>query len=69
MFWSWGTTSWGDMAREQLAHQGWLAQPTPRPGTPLAELRPHLSARAINILDREGFTTVEQVAVLPDTTL
>ena len=63
-----GDSPLADLAREQLPQHGWRIRPMPQPGTPLIELRPHLSARTFNILAREGFTIVEQVAELPDRT-
>lgn len=64
-----GDSPLADLAREQLPLHGWLVRPRPGRATPLIELRPHLSSRTFNILAREGFTTVEQLAALPDRTL
>jgi hypothetical protein len=37
--------------------------------TPLVALRPPLAVRIVNCLERYGYRTVEQVAVLPDAAL
>lgn len=44
-------------------------QVVPGSATPLMTLRPLLPSRVLNCLAREGFTSVEQVAVLPDAAL
>ena len=49
--------------------QGWRLRPTAMPGTPVTALHPVLGNRIFNALAREGFTTVEEVAAVPDTAL
>jgi hypothetical protein len=48
---------------------GWRLRPTPIPGTPLSKLHPALGNRIFNALAREGFTSVEEVAAVPDIAL
>jgi hypothetical protein len=43
--------------------------PAPVPSRPLETLKGSLSSRILNMLLREGFTTVEQVAATPDEVL
>lgn len=57
-----------DVVASLLPRRGYRAKPLDS-STPLAALRPQLPARVYNMLSREGFTTVEQVAALSDTAL
>ena len=41
----------------------------PEPATPLITLGPMLPSRVLNCLLREGYSSVEQIAVLPDAAL
>uniref|UniRef100_UPI003F49AAFA DNA-directed RNA polymerase subunit alpha C-terminal domain-containing protein n=1 Tax=Actinoplanes sp. CA-151224 TaxID=3239904 RepID=UPI003F49AAFA len=56
------------VARLLPAH-GYREVVLPEPGTPLHTLAPRLPSRVINCLLREGYTTVEQVAAVPDVAL
>jgi hypothetical protein len=55
-------------AAAQLDDYGYREAALPG-ATSLAVLRPHLSTRVFNQLARHGFTTVEQVAAVPDIAL
>lgn len=52
-----------------LPARGYQHLVLPEPVTPLVTLGPLLSTRVLNCLLREGYTSVEQVAALPDAAL
>jgi hypothetical protein len=52
-----------------LPARGYCHVVLPEPQTPLATLGPLLSSRVLNCLLRDGYSSVEQVAVLPDAAL
>ncbi|GLW28593.1 hypothetical protein Areg01_15330 [Actinoplanes regularis] len=52
-----------------LPGRGYRQVALPEPGTPLETLHKRLATRVLNTLLREDYTTVEQVAVLPDAAL
>lgn len=45
---------------------GWRLHELPDTTTPLSALRPHLESRYYNLLDRHGFTSVEEATAAPD---
>lgn len=48
---------------------GWRLHPLPDNTTPLHTLRPRLESRFYNLLDRNGFTSVEEAIAAPDAAL
>jgi hypothetical protein len=52
-----------------LPARGYRQVVLPEPGTPLHTLGPMVPSRVLNCLIREGYTTVEQVAMAPDAAL
>ncbi|MFF5230239.1 hypothetical protein [Dactylosporangium sp. NPDC000521] len=52
--------------RGLFPHQGWHVRAEPSPGTDLATIRGALGPRVYNTLVRDGITTVEDLAAIPD---
>jgi hypothetical protein len=55
-----------DSVRSCLPLDGWGLYETPRPGTPLIAVKDRLGLRLYNLLAREGFSAIEELAAIPD---
>jgi hypothetical protein len=61
-----GDSGLADSVRDLFPCRGWQLRQAAVPGIPLESLRATLTSRIYNALAREGFTTVEEIAVVPD---
>ncbi|WP_329243067.1 hypothetical protein OG417_45255 [Actinoallomurus sp. NBC_01490] len=64
-----GSSPLAEQARSLLgdgAVNAWQLHKLPETTTPLSTLRPHLESRYYNLLDRHGFTSVEEATATPD---
>jgi hypothetical protein len=64
-----GRNALADRVRAALPANGWNISALPMSETPLSTLREAVGERTLSMLRREGFTTVEEVAAVPDSGL